>query len=142
MTPFIALTLGALGNRCWGWEHGDRAVGVFLMTAGIVMANPELSLWAPVIAGIVWFFRFWGTGESWLAFQDGRNRMKAILRGAAILPLGAFLTLITGEWWHVAVALGFPLIAFIYHFCGKMKLKDPTVWAEILTGAYLVSLGL
>ncbi len=140
MLVAVGLVLGALGNRFWGWEHGNRAIGVFLMTAGIVMLNPDLAIYTPVFAALIWWFRFMGTGETWLAFQEGRNRNQAILRGAAVLPLGVFITYLTGEWWHMAVAFAFPVIAFFYYFCGKTKAKDPTAYAELLAGAYLVSL--
>lgn len=134
----LALALGALGNRCWGWEHGSRAVGVFLITSGVVLINPTLAMYAPVMAALVWLFRVKGTGETWLAFQAGRNRMEAIARGAFILPLGAFFTYMTGSPVNFALALCFPVIAFFYYAFGKTKLADPTKYAELAAGAYVV----
>ena len=138
----FALALGALGNRCWGWQHGDRAIGVFLMTAGIVMANQELAIHFVLFAVLVWLFRFKGTGDTWLAFIRGENRMKALLRGALILPLGGTMTALTGEWWHIAIAMAFPIVAYMYHWCGKLKNSDPVIAAELLAGAYVVSVTL
>lgn len=138
----IALTMGAYGNREWGSDTGSRAFGVFLMASGITMLQPELAPFLPLFAVLVWFFRVWGTGETWLAIQQGRNALRAVIRGLAILPLAIILSLLTLEWWHFAIGLCFPVIALIYYVCGKSRISDPTAWAERLTGAFLVSVAI
>lgn len=133
----LGMAIGALGNRAWGAEGYPRWLGVALMTLGCIMVNPSLLLFFPVVAGLIYFFRFWETGETWLAATAGRNIWAAMGRGATIIPLVLFAHLLTGS--SVLVGLFFPIIALFYYAAGKIYPKKCGEIGELLAGAYLVA---
>jgi hypothetical protein len=138
----LPLLISALGNRAWGEKGQSRAVGVAMMTLALIIANPKLTLWSPALFALIWFFRVFETGETWLANTAGRNMWFGIFRGALIAPLAILISYVTKDNWPLYVALGFPLPALAYYLAGKVWPPKCTELGELFTGAYLACLAL
>lgn len=144
----LGIALGALGNRCWGMAQervlglpiGSRFQGVALITTGCIIAAPQFALWYPLIFALIWLFRAPETGETWLAFQRGRNRIQGLLRSWPLFVLAAVMTLIDGHDGRMLVAMLFPLTAYAYNWGGKIDMLKGAEIGELFLGAFIVSL--
>jgi hypothetical protein len=136
----IPLLVGALGNREWGRHGGSRFTAVAMISLAAFIANKELLFWFPLIYTLIFLFRTPATGPTWLAASRGENIRGAILRGWLALPYGAAITSIDGKPYHFFIAMFFPVCGLFYLAMGKIWKSHSTELAELLVGAYLVSI--
>lgn len=145
---FLGMALAAIGSRCWGAAEekvfgitvGTRPQGVLLMTIGCVIAAPQFALWSPLLFGLIWLFRLFETGETWLAFQRGRNRTLALLRSWPLWLIAAVFTLIDEQDGRMIVAMLFPLTAYAYRWGGMIDMKNGAEIGELFLGAFIALL--
>ena len=135
-----AIALSAIGNRMWGSGKVPHWSGALVMAIAVVVALPTLWMWLPVFFGTVYLFRCFPTAP-WLDIMSQPTTptiiINAIKRGIWILPHAIVLYALTSNMDHLLVGACFPVIALIYYLAGKQTKVDPTVLAELTTGAYV-----
>lgn len=148
----FGIAISAIGNRAYGagvdkgypaWLY-SKYLATILITFGIVLTAPELyATWAPIIALLVFAFRVWGTGKSFLAVEANEAKLHdAVVRSLYAIPLGLFLASV--DYWHTGDVAGHmigvvlvPSIGIAYAIFGYFWPAKATELAELFGGAYL-----
>lgn len=140
INALLALVISAIGNRMWGSGKVPHWSGALVMAIAVVVALPALWMWFPVFFGTIYIFRCPATSP-WLDIMNNPPTpaiiFNAVKRGIWIFPHAIVLYALTHNFGHLAVAVCFPVIALIYYMAGRQTRFDPTITAELLTGAYV-----